>query len=142
MKETPNVNIVLHELAFGTAQEKMWQDFAVKGGTYDIVVMLNLWFARASENDHLASIQDYIDNDKRDLNLADYPDPVIGTTQIEGENYGFPLQAGDMLVYYRKDLLEDPKGKAAFKAKYGYELRPPDTWKEWLDVAAFFNRPR
>lgn len=42
---------------------------------------------------------------------------------------------------YRIDLLEDPKEKEAFKAKYGYDLAPPRTWKQYLDIAEFFTRP-
>lgn len=49
---------------------------------------------------------------------------------------------GDMHTYtYRIDLFEDPKEKAAFKAKYGYELAVPKTWKQYLDIAEFFQRP-
>ncbi len=42
---------------------------------------------------------------------------------------------------YRIDLFEDPKEQEAFKAKYGYDLAPPKTWKEYLDIAEFFTRP-
>ncbi|MEK0085888.1 extracellular solute-binding protein [Benzoatithermus flavus] len=42
---------------------------------------------------------------------------------------------------YRIDLFEDPKEKANFKAKYGYDLAPPKTWKQYLDIAEFFTRP-
>jgi multiple sugar transport system substrate-binding protein len=42
---------------------------------------------------------------------------------------------------YRIDLFEDPKEKEAFKAKYGYDLAPAKTWKQYLDIAEFFTRP-
>ena len=42
---------------------------------------------------------------------------------------------------YRRDLFEDPKEQAAFKEKYGYDLAPPRTWKEYYDIAEFFTRP-
>lgn len=42
---------------------------------------------------------------------------------------------------YRIDLFEDPKEQAAFKSKYGYDLQPPRTWKEYLEIAEFFQRP-
>jgi len=31
-------------------------------------------------------------------------------------------------ILYRKDLFEDPKEQAAFRAKYGYPLAPPKTF--------------
>lgn len=42
---------------------------------------------------------------------------------------------------YRIDLFEDPKEQEAFKARYGYDLAPPRTWKAYLDIAEFFTRP-
>jgi ABC-type sugar transport system, periplasmic component len=49
---------------------------------------------------------------------------------------------GDVHTYtYRIDLFEDPKEQEAFKAKYGYDLAIPKTWKEYLDIAEFFQRP-
>lgn len=49
---------------------------------------------------------------------------------------------GDVHTYtYRIDLFEDPAEKEAFKAKYGYDLAVPKTWKEYLDIAEFFQRP-
>jgi multiple sugar transport system substrate-binding protein len=49
---------------------------------------------------------------------------------------------GDVHTYsYRIDLFEDPNNKKAFKDKYGYDLAVPKTWKEYLDIAEFFNQP-
>ena len=44
-------------------------------------------------------------------------------------------------LFYRKDLLENTTEKAAFLARYGYELKPPETWQQLYDVAQFFTRP-
>lgn len=46
---------------------------------------------------------------------------------------------GDLFSgYYRKDLFGDPANQAAFRARYGYELFPPDTWSQYRDIAEFF----
>ncbi|MBT8428926.1 MAG: extracellular solute-binding protein, partial [Gammaproteobacteria bacterium] len=50
---------------------------------------------------------------------------------------------GDLFSgYYRKDLFEDPRNQADFRARYGYELFPPDTWQQYRDIAEFFNGRR
>ena len=47
---------------------------------------------------------------------------------------------GDVHTYtYRIDLFEDEGNKAAFKAKYGYDLAIPQTWDQYLDIAEFFQ---
>ncbi len=42
---------------------------------------------------------------------------------------------------YRKDLFEDPKEQADFKAKYGWDLQWPETIEQLDQVAEFFTRP-
>lgn len=44
-------------------------------------------------------------------------------------------------LYYQKSLYEDDAKKTEFKAKYGYDLAPPKTWKEVSDQAVFFADP-
>ena len=74
--------------------------------------------------------------------LADFTPSVVAACKgSDGKLYVVPRHVDAQLMYYRKDLFADPKEQADFKAKYGYELRPPATWKEWSDVAAFFTRP-
>jgi len=44
------------------------------------------------------------------------------------------------ILAYQKELFEDPAERSAFKQKYGYELDPPETTSELLDIAEFFTR--
>jgi multiple sugar transport system substrate-binding protein len=47
---------------------------------------------------------------------------------------------GDLFMgYYRKDLFEIEQNRKDFKAKYGYDLKSPDTWKQYRDIAEFFT---
>jgi len=56
--------------------------------------------------------------------------------------YGYPYTGLTAYLCYRKDMLEDPKNKREFKARYHHELAVPTTWKEYGQLAEFFNRPR
>lgn len=59
----------------------------------------------------------------------------------EGKLIGVPQYYNFPMLFYRKDLLEDPAEQTAFKAKYGRDLTVPKTYDELLEVAAFFHRP-
>lgn len=49
---------------------------------------------------------------------------------------------GDIIVLYlRRDLLEDPKEQAAFRKAYGRALGIPRTWAEYEELVQFFHRP-
>lgn len=56
--------------------------------------------------------------------------------------YGYPYTGLTAFLCYRKDMLEDPKNKREFKARYHHDLAVPTTWKEYMQLAEFFNRPR
>lgn len=56
--------------------------------------------------------------------------------------YGYPYTGLTEYLCYRKDMMEDPKNKREFRARYHHELAPPTTWKQYMQVAEFFNRPR
>jgi multiple sugar transport system substrate-binding protein len=58
----------------------------------------------------------------------------------KGKVISIPTLQAIRLFAYRKDLFEDPKEKANFKKQYGYELTPPETWEQLVDVAKFFTR--
>jgi multiple sugar transport system substrate-binding protein len=50
---------------------------------------------------------------------------------------------GDVIVMYlRRDLLESPVEKAAFRKQRGRELAVPRTWQELEELMQFFHRPQ
>jgi ABC-type glycerol-3-phosphate transport system substrate-binding protein len=53
---------------------------------------------------------------------------------------GMPAWTNAQVLFYRADLFADPAQQAAFQAEYGYELAPPTTWEQYLDVADFFTQ--
>jgi multiple sugar transport system substrate-binding protein len=65
--------------------------------------------------------------------------PVYRDNQmtVDGTIYGFPDDGDVFVMYYRKDVLTDPKIQAAYKEKHGSDLPvPPTTWSEFDQAAA------
>jgi multiple sugar transport system substrate-binding protein len=46
------------------------------------------------------------------------------------------------MLGYRSDLLANADERKVFRAKYGYDLVVPDTYKQLLDVSQFFTRKK
>jgi len=67
--------------------------------------------------------------------------PVYRDNQmkVEGVIYGLPDDGDVLILYYRRDIFDDPEMKSAFKAKHGYDLAPPKTWKEFSDIGQFIT---
>ncbi len=50
---------------------------------------------------------------------------------------------GDVTMFYlRRDLLESPAERTAFRKAYGRDLGVPKTWQEYEQLISFFHRPQ
>jgi glycerol transport system substrate-binding protein len=72
------------------------------------------------------------------LDIADFVGASF-TTAPDGKLYQLPDQQFANLYWFRYDWFSDPKNKADFKAKYGYELGVPVNWSAYEDIAEFFT---
>lgn len=67
---------------------------------------------------------------------------TIKASTLDGKLAMLPRAQFDVsALYYQKSLYQDEAKKAAYKAKYGTELVPPDTWDEVAQQAEFFASP-
>ncbi len=55
--------------------------------------------------------------------------------------WGVPFHDGPQLLIHRRDLYEDPRERAGYRARLGAPLRPPRTWAEFDAQARWFTRP-
>jgi multiple sugar transport system substrate-binding protein len=62
-------------------------------------------------------------------------------SSYKGQTYGYPFTALTAYLCYRKDLLGDPANQREFRGRFHHELRPPKSWKEYSELAQFFNHP-
>jgi multiple sugar transport system substrate-binding protein len=67
--------------------------------------------------------------------------PVYRDNQmrVEGTIYGFPDDGDVLVLYYRKDIFEDPDMQAAFREAHGYDLAPPRTWEQYREIGQFIT---
>ncbi len=142
-KET-GIKVTVVQDSWGTWTDTFFNEMKKKGRSrFDLVVGDSQWLGRGSQEGDYVELTKWIgDNnmaqkftDASLLGYAEYP---------KGSQHYWALPAeGDAAGFaYRKDLFEDPKEKADFKAKYGYDLTPPDTWLHLKDIAEFFYRPK
>ncbi len=73
--------------------------------------------------------------------LADFAPGIVEQARVEGQLLGIPRNIDTRLLHYRADLFRDPQECRTFQERFGYELRPPATWDELIDIARHFTRP-
>src|SRR6218665_3269157 len=75
------------------------------------------------------------------LDLKDMIEPAFDSlSKFKGQTYSFLNWNYNFIYWTRANLMTDAGEKTAFKAKYGYELAPAKTFKEFLDIGEFFTR--
>jgi len=61
--------------------------------------------------------------------------------QVGERTVAIPADGDVAILYLRRDLMNDPKEKTAFRAAFGRPLAPPRTWDEYAELVRFFHRP-
>lgn len=112
-------------------------DFAAGAQDYDIMTNHTSFAAAYDKFGVLLDLRPYVTEEE----LEDFLPTTLNICYIKGRLVQLPRHIDISNIYYRADLFEDPAYKRAFKAKYGYELAPPDTWDEAYDMAEFLNNP-
>lgn len=148
-----NIKISFSGAPFAALEQKAATSLAAHSGQYDLIISDSQWLGSFATPGWIQKLNGVIKSN-HDLNRAEkqFPKSVVWSYQTypykSANLYGFP-QEGDVLVLYvRKDMLNNPKNQAAFKKKYGWAL--PTTfkawenisWKQFSQIAAFFNHPK
>jgi multiple sugar transport system substrate-binding protein len=105
---------------------------------WDLIMFNPGYFADYAR--HFEPLEPYVNKLNLDLALDDIaPEYQHSNMYWGGKLYAMPLDGDIHIMFYNKVAFQRPENKQKFKEKYGYELAPPQTWKQWDDMAAFFN---
>ena len=115
-------------------------DVTNRVGKYDSSIAGAWWLGELLAGDYIISYDKYY-NDPRfpKWNIEDVLPGPRSLLEYGGKKYMVANDHDGQVMYYRRDLLADPRHQAAFKQKYGYALAVPKTWDEFRDMAEYFN---
>jgi multiple sugar transport system substrate-binding protein len=132
------IKVEVLEFPFSGLLEKQTVETIGRTGAIDIIELYDAWIPLFIPEGHIEAIpQEW--TKKMDLE-RDFPPVVQDLMKWKGKYYLVPETICPFTLYYRTDLFGDPKEKAAFKKAYGYELAPPKTPNQLIDIAKFFTR--
>ena len=110
-----------------------------KRAAYDIIEIDQPWMSELASAGALMRL---------DARLKQHPELMRGLVPgvmdancRYGDGYfALPSRFDVEMLFYRKDLFDDPNQRLAYRDLTGGELRPPETWREFNTVARFFTR--
>jgi ABC-type sugar transport system, periplasmic component len=129
------------EIPFAEFQAKVLTDMATGQGTYDAIIGPMFLMGDYLANDWIIPIDKYFDDPRMPKWDRDSIAEPIKALYMFGDSwYAFNNDHDGMVLYYRRDILNDPKWQAEFEAERGYPMPTSlATWDEVLDIARFFN---
>ncbi len=137
--EKTGIQVTVEQLTYPDLLTKIRIESVGNTGYYDIIRIGSGGIQGVSEPGWVLPLNDYIE--KSGFDIDDWSQSLLDmVTDSDGNILAIPMDANIFMLAYRTDLFEDPDEKAAFKAKYGYDLAPPKTTDEWLEIAEFFTR--
>jgi multiple sugar transport system substrate-binding protein len=108
-------------------------------GAYDALLMSPAWLADMVANGAVEPLDSYIEKYGFKAEFDDVNPTFKDWMTYQGKIYGLVVDGDVLVTYYRKDIFEDPANQADFKAKYGRDLVPPKSYKEFGEIACFIT---
>jgi multiple sugar transport system substrate-binding protein len=121
--------------------DRLLNELNSHGKLCDVLIGDSQWIGTAATEGHYVELTDFFN--KNGIKMSDFMDATVEgySTWPKGSKHYWALPAmGDAVAWtYRKDWFARPDLQKEFKAKFGYELAPPKTWKELKDIGQFFQ---
>lgn len=144
--EKAGIRLQIIEVPFEGVYEKEKTEFVAGTGAFDVVTFYPTYIGDFAGNGYLEPLDEYMKKqppEAWDPNPSDVLAPFWELyCKFGGKVYALPIDGDVHMLMYRKDLFEHPDEQSAFKAKYGKDLKPPETWDDWLQIGEFFTREK
>ncbi|WP_395023180.1 ABC transporter substrate-binding protein [Dongia sp.] len=139
-EELTGIKVKVVEVPIAEMFTKIMQDYRSGAGAYDALNVVPSWMPDLANAGALEPLDPYVEKYGYGPELQTIA-PTYRDNQMKvGDKiFGFPDDGDVFVMYYRKDIFEDPKIKEEFKAKAGRDLTVPKTWAEFDEVGQFLT---
>lgn len=140
-KELTGISVKVIEVPTAEMFTKILQEHRAGTGAYDALNVIPSWMGDLARAGALEPLDPYVDKYGYREELKEIA-PVYRDNQMTVEDtvYGFPDDGDVFVMYYRKDVLGDPKIQAAYREKYGQDVPvPPKNWQEFDQLGALIT---
>jgi ABC-type glycerol-3-phosphate transport system substrate-binding protein len=138
-KAKTGIDVNVEVVNYAEMHTKLVPQLVAPKGSYSAIVVDFYWVGEFTKAGWLSPLDERITADKIDTSVY-VPKLMDLVGKVDGVTYMLPFYNYAMGLLYRKDLLDDAKNKADFKAANGFDLAPPKTWDEYLKQVAFFTK--
>jgi multiple sugar transport system substrate-binding protein len=138
-KRLTGIDIEVVEAAPPQLHAKVVAAHRAKASVYDVIEAWPAWIPDLAERGVIAPIDDFVEKYDANSTLADYHPLYRSLMNYKGKTWGFYDDGDIWTLYYRTDIFGDRRLRQAYKARFKRELRVPNTWDAFLEVAQFIT---
>ena len=138
-QELTGITINVVERPFPEIFPTIVQEHIGGTGGLDVVDVVPAWMADMVTQGIVEPLDPFIEQYMNPADLEDFHPVYRNLMNYGGNIYGLFDDGDTFLLYYRRDLFDDPDAQAAFEEQYGRPLAPPTTWEEYDEVQGFFT---
>jgi len=115
-------------------------DLTIGAGQYDASIAGAWWLGDLVTQEFILPYDEfYTDPRFPQWDIADVQPGPRALLEYDSQKYMVAYDHDGQVMYYRRDLLENPAHQTAFQQRYGYPLAVPQTWRQFRDIAKYFN---
>ena len=133
------IKVEIEAIGYSDMHTKLVPQLISSQGSYDLIVVDFYWVGEFTKAKWLMPLDDLVKRDNIDVNRY-VPALMNLVGQVDGTIYMLPFYNYSMALVYRKDMINDPKEKLAFKSETGLDLKVPTSWPEYWKQVEFFTR--
>jgi multiple sugar transport system substrate-binding protein len=136
--DTQGIKLEVEVIPADAFVTKTLLEFTAGRSPWDLIMFNPTFFA--DYHRHFEPLEPLAKKLDLNLDLDDIAKEYQSSNMYWGDTlYAMPLDGDIHIMFYNKVAFDRPENKQKFKDKYGYDLAPPQTWKQWDDQAAFFH---
>ena len=124
---------VVH-VPFGDLFQKIMVPLQSGQSAYDVMFFASLWIGDLNPYEALVPVQYLTVPEMQDV-TRNYKDVATWN----GKMVQYPMDGDRHYLKYRTDLFDKPEIQAKYKTDTGKELRVPETWEEYNEIAKYFS---
>jgi len=134
------IKIKVVEVPLPEVFSKIMLDYRSGTGSFDVLDVVPSWMPDLAQAGALEPLDAFVDKyGYRDELRKIAPTFRDNWMEANGKTYAFADDGDVLILYYRKDIFGDPAIRSAFKAKHGYDLAPPKSWKQFSEIGSFLT---
>jgi multiple sugar transport system substrate-binding protein len=109
-------------------------------GRYDVMMVAAFYYGDLIAGKYIAPVDSFMaSGEYPQWSYDSMPASLRTLYHWSDVGYGVLNDADGQILYYRRDILNDPKWQAAFQQATGHAMAvPPKTWQQLLEISKFF----